>query len=391
LNHSKVREMLSAYLDGELEPSLARAVEEHLRGCAECTGYLERLRGLNESIRSTRPAMPDEGYFEFFPSRVTAEARSRTKGIVAVERLQLRLARVRIAATALVVVMAFGIGFFYGQRELRTVTPLFFPIPVERTRRIAAAEAVSESAVKEGERRDKSSVGWAEGNEGLAAAAGTGVESFPLAEKKKGREIPSREPAGEEIAGMLGAEEAETARAPSEAAEKYLPEVSIIAAPATKPRTRKSEMDEEKGETVVDAVETYALANVAQLEQDYGRALQGYAEVLKLSPGTELASAAQYQMNVVAVGPDSTIGAEGLKEKARLWEEWIRDYPGSSLLLSACDQYTEALYLVAIRTGARADAEKALSAIESCSTLVREKMPPSFQQRTEELRGYTGG
>ncbi len=389
MDHSKVRQVLSAYLDGELESSDAAAVREHLKTCAECAGYLERMRGLDESIRSARPAMPDEGYFEFFPSRVAAEIRSRAKGIVAVERLQLRLARVRIAATALVVVMAFGIGFFYGQKELRVAAPRFFPIPIERTRGIPVADVLSEIAAKKEDRRDKSSVGWADGKEGLAATEPE-VGSYAL-EKAKGKEPPSHVVVGERILPPDVAKEAEAKSVPSDVAEAYSLEESPIAAPVEKPRARRNEADEERGETAIDAVQAYALANVAQLEQDYDRALQGYAEVLKLSPGTELASAAQYQVNIVSTGPDSAVGAERLKEKARLWEEWIRDYPGSSLLLSACDRYTEALYLVARGTGSREDAQKALSAIESCAALVREKMPPSFQHRMEELRSYIGG
>ncbi len=45
LNHHRAEHLLSAYLDGELPPQEAAAVQEHLLDCAGCRETYERLRG----------------------------------------------------------------------------------------------------------------------------------------------------------------------------------------------------------------------------------------------------------------------------------------------------------------------------------------------------------
>ena len=47
-----VQEELSAYLDGELEPGEAAALEKHLEGCAACRGELDSLRATVSLVRS---------------------------------------------------------------------------------------------------------------------------------------------------------------------------------------------------------------------------------------------------------------------------------------------------------------------------------------------------
>ncbi|HIC96144.1 TPA: hypothetical protein EYP12_05905, partial [Candidatus Bipolaricaulota bacterium] len=57
--HHRTRELLSAYIDGELPPKEKAAVEEHLRECAECRRDLETLRRTVALLRETpRVAIP---------------------------------------------------------------------------------------------------------------------------------------------------------------------------------------------------------------------------------------------------------------------------------------------------------------------------------------------
>ncbi len=44
-------ELLGEYLDGELEPATAKALEAHLAGCLECTAFIKTYRG---TVRATR-------------------------------------------------------------------------------------------------------------------------------------------------------------------------------------------------------------------------------------------------------------------------------------------------------------------------------------------------
>ena len=54
-------DLLSEYVDGELDPATARQLEEHLRGCVECTAFLNTFRKIRSMTReSVEAAMPAE-------------------------------------------------------------------------------------------------------------------------------------------------------------------------------------------------------------------------------------------------------------------------------------------------------------------------------------------
>ncbi len=63
----KTRELLSAFHDGELAPADRARVEEHLRGCGECSAALARLAEIDAGV-----GVPDPGpeYWERFNRRV---------------------------------------------------------------------------------------------------------------------------------------------------------------------------------------------------------------------------------------------------------------------------------------------------------------------------------
>ncbi len=63
----KTRELLAAYHDGELAPADRARVEEHLRGCGECSAALARLAEIDAGV-----GVPDPGpeYWERFNRRV---------------------------------------------------------------------------------------------------------------------------------------------------------------------------------------------------------------------------------------------------------------------------------------------------------------------------------
>jgi hypothetical protein len=147
---------------------------------------------------------------------------------------------------------------------------------------------------------------------------------------------------------------------------------------------------EKKGKSV-DIVETYTMANVAQLRQDFDKALDGYTAVVETGQGTELASAAQYQINILKASADTGEVVDRLRVSAQRWHDFIEEYSRSDLTLSACNEYTHALYLIAARTKAKPDAQNALSAIERCSSLVGEKMPEDYELRIKELRDILSG
>ncbi|MDE0010515.1 MAG: zf-HC2 domain-containing protein [Candidatus Poribacteria bacterium] len=59
MNHQRIQNALSAYLDNELSPSMQKRVEAHLRSCQECTDMLAAFQHNREKIRElVHPAPP---------------------------------------------------------------------------------------------------------------------------------------------------------------------------------------------------------------------------------------------------------------------------------------------------------------------------------------------
>jgi len=51
VKHRKLRRMVSAYVDGEIESAQAQQVSEHLAQCWECRAAAQLLRVMKESLR----------------------------------------------------------------------------------------------------------------------------------------------------------------------------------------------------------------------------------------------------------------------------------------------------------------------------------------------------
>jgi len=77
MDHHDAREMLSARADGELDPSAARALDDHLEGCAPCRAFgdgLARLRAL--AVELPRVREPERLWAGPPATRVRARRRS---------------------------------------------------------------------------------------------------------------------------------------------------------------------------------------------------------------------------------------------------------------------------------------------------------------------------
>ncbi len=54
-------DLLSEYVDGELDRATGRRLEQHLRGCVECTAFLKTFRKTRAMTReAAEAAMPQE-------------------------------------------------------------------------------------------------------------------------------------------------------------------------------------------------------------------------------------------------------------------------------------------------------------------------------------------
>ena len=56
----EIREMISAYVDGEALPEEARLVEEHLGGCPQCRQAEKRMRDLGMAVARAEGAAPPD-------------------------------------------------------------------------------------------------------------------------------------------------------------------------------------------------------------------------------------------------------------------------------------------------------------------------------------------
>jgi anti-sigma factor RsiW len=60
LRHRRIRQAVSAYVDGELDPVTATAVSAHLRRCWACSGEAELIRMIKRSLHSFASRRRDE-------------------------------------------------------------------------------------------------------------------------------------------------------------------------------------------------------------------------------------------------------------------------------------------------------------------------------------------
>lgn len=67
---SHVDDLLSAYMDGELDAAMRARVEAHLQACARCGQELETWRGLHAQLRDAAVPDPGAAYWSRFATRV---------------------------------------------------------------------------------------------------------------------------------------------------------------------------------------------------------------------------------------------------------------------------------------------------------------------------------
>lgn len=80
MDHAGIREMLSAYLDGEVTPGERSLIEEHLKTCPECGDALRELRRTVEHIRELGEETPPPWLTRRVMARIQEES-AREKGV----------------------------------------------------------------------------------------------------------------------------------------------------------------------------------------------------------------------------------------------------------------------------------------------------------------------
>lgn len=70
MKHQKIKELISAYIDGELGEEEKKQLEEHLSGCEECRNELEEMRNLEEVLNKMKPKKPSKEIWDMYWSSV---------------------------------------------------------------------------------------------------------------------------------------------------------------------------------------------------------------------------------------------------------------------------------------------------------------------------------
>ena len=51
-NHEDIKQLISAYIDGEVSSDEARMIEEHIKECSDCAQYLKEISALSSILPS---------------------------------------------------------------------------------------------------------------------------------------------------------------------------------------------------------------------------------------------------------------------------------------------------------------------------------------------------
>lgn len=115
--HKKIKENLSAYLDGHLDPKQAAEVEAHLKSCAECAWEKQTLEQTRRLVRmAPRVAVPRS----FVLRAAQVEAPTRRGAFAAAPLMALRAATAAVGILLAVVVA--------GDLWVRPLAPVLAPV-----------------------------------------------------------------------------------------------------------------------------------------------------------------------------------------------------------------------------------------------------------------------
>lgn len=97
------RELLSGYLDGELDSERKKQVEKHLKGCERCRHELAELRQLDQQVRTVEIEEPSREFIFSVNRRIMEKVKSKPR--FSMFRLSPILVPVAVAALVLIVLI----------------------------------------------------------------------------------------------------------------------------------------------------------------------------------------------------------------------------------------------------------------------------------------------
>ena len=138
MNCEESKELLVAYVEGLLEDSEKKAVEEHLKDCSSCQAELQELTGLHDRLVTNGKALAQSNLEKDVMNQVIREQNVRLKAAgkaaagLKLRRLIMKSSMTRIAAAAAVIVVA-ALGVHYMMGPSVTFADVVKPLLNART------------------------------------------------------------------------------------------------------------------------------------------------------------------------------------------------------------------------------------------------------------------
>jgi len=70
MEHKKIKELISSYIDGELDAAQRKAVEEHLKECSECRKEFEEMNKFEEVMNKMEFKKPPKEMWQVYSDSV---------------------------------------------------------------------------------------------------------------------------------------------------------------------------------------------------------------------------------------------------------------------------------------------------------------------------------
>ena len=130
---TEIREEISSWVDGELDPSRAETVEKHLESCAGCAAFRQDLNSIRDGVEGLEPLDPPEHLWTNLRFQLEAEGliRPKPKESFWAAILPKRLPDLKPAWSGAILALFLGIGSLLVY-DLTTRSPVV-PIPAAST------------------------------------------------------------------------------------------------------------------------------------------------------------------------------------------------------------------------------------------------------------------
>jgi len=112
IDHSRLQELLHAYVDGEIDLVSGREIEEHLATCEDCRHIEQQIRALRQTLANGAPAYRA-------PAHLRRNVRAALRREAKESRREISWPRLAFAAAAVCAVLFFGVALFLNARATR--------------------------------------------------------------------------------------------------------------------------------------------------------------------------------------------------------------------------------------------------------------------------------